>query len=435
MNSVIHFFKYNNAFPIAVSVLLLGTASTYAYNNPETFVEAEDTVVSIDNTYIATVDFRRFSPTAEVLAVREDDTTYYVTYEFSTIALVDAVWQDVTTTEVLEVSKDRLGAWRDLGLYVTEELNEKIADEKKRLARTQEIERQQVSEKKVARKYSGIVGGFLSEDVQEFERYTPVVKPPKPKQEVETFARPNPVQPPPASPTPQPQPQPEPQVAGVESETVDETDEPVVPRVPVATEPTAPTNEPETTTGGGGGGAFASEPALSNPPYLTLLGSTPVRVKVGDPYTDLGATVADDVDNDIPVILYLNGTAVDRIVIDTTVAGTHSIVYEAIDGDNQTATIERVVEVFKPAAISVPPQTTTASPTIPAAEPDSTAPPTETPESATNPEPTAPVTTETPAEVDTEPEPPAEVNPTPITEAPEPPAPAAVPEPIPEPQP
>jgi len=303
MRKFVTFLKYNNAIPIAFTVLMVGAASTYAAANPEVIIEKTEEVISIDNSYIAEINLKKYTPTARIVSVKEDDIFYYVEFDFSTIELKDFVWQDITVRKEIRVEKGGLGPYRDLGLYVTEQLKELIDHELQRLRETQKFEIAQRSEKKVVVAYSGLVGGFLSDKVETIKGYKPVVVPPKPVKEKETFARPDP-----NAQFPKPQ--------------------PVEKKEDVSNEENNEDNKR---------------------PVVTVLGEKNVRVALGGAYVDLGATVLDDRDTDIVLELYLNGAAVESVVIDTSVIGTYEIMYFAEDSGGKTDGEVRRVEVYDPA--------------------------------------------------------------------------------------
>ena len=193
---ILNFLKYNNIVPVTVAFVLLGAGGAYAATNPAAILSAQEQVVSIDNTYIANKNLDAYTPQVVIVNVKEDDEYYYVAYQFITIDLKDAAWQDVLKEEVMRVSKADLGPYRDLGLYVTEQLKQKIDRELARLKETQEFERRQVTQKIVATAYSGLIGAFLDDTTETIPGYKPVVEPPPP--------------PPEPKPTPPPVPQPQP---------------------------------------------------------------------------------------------------------------------------------------------------------------------------------------------------------------------------------
>lgn len=339
MGKLFHFLSYNNAVPIVISVIILGTGSAYAANNPEVFVEKTEKVISIDNTYIAHADLSDYSPTIQVVSVEEDEDYFYITYELTTIALHNHVWQDVTDIRTLEVAKSSLTGYRDLGVFVTKQLNEMIAAELKRLRETQVYEKRQITQKKVATEYGGLVGGFLSDEVTTVEGYVPLVVPPKPEEEEDTFAYP------PENPPVQP-------IAVVpEEQQEDESEQEEEESVPTEGEVAGAATSTSTTGGGEGGETGTSTPVVTNKkPVVTVLGSNPVRVALGTAYTDLGATVSDDHDEEIVASLFVNGKAVDAIALDTSTTTTYEIAYVATDSGGKSTSKARVVEVYDPNA-------------------------------------------------------------------------------------
>ena len=62
MKNLSRFLQYNNAVPIVLSVLVLGGGSVFAATNPDAVLSQEHTVLSVDNTYIATKDLSSWSP-------------------------------------------------------------------------------------------------------------------------------------------------------------------------------------------------------------------------------------------------------------------------------------------------------------------------------------------------------------------------------------
>lgn len=170
------FLQYNNAVPIALTVLVLGGGSAFAATDPAAVYSAQQQVVSIDNTYIANKDLSTYSPQAQITGVTEDTDNYYVAYDFSTIDLVNSTWQDTTKQLTLKVSKDSL-AGTDLGLYVAEQLKQNVDAEVERLKNTQEIEKKNVTQKVVATVYGGLIGKMLSASTETIPGYTPVIAP------------------------------------------------------------------------------------------------------------------------------------------------------------------------------------------------------------------------------------------------------------------
>jgi hypothetical protein len=187
-----HFLTYNNAVPLTVTVIMVGASTTYAVNNPELLYEETTEIVSIDNTYIASVDLDTFTPYVDILEVTEDEEFYYVRYQKSTIELIDAVWQDVDMEYTLRVRKTRLGQYGDLGVYVTEQLKQVIATELERLRGTQVHEQLNVTQQQRVTTYRGLIGARLDASTETIPGYTPRVRPPQARPEPMRLAGPGP---------------------------------------------------------------------------------------------------------------------------------------------------------------------------------------------------------------------------------------------------
>ncbi|MHB1086988.1 MAG: hypothetical protein ACYCZ0_04560 [Minisyncoccota bacterium] len=320
--SVLHFLSYHNAVPIAVSVVLLGAGASFAATNPETIYSESQTVLSIDNTYLVNKDLGSYSPRAQIVAVTEDVDTYYIEYVLYTIDLDDAVWKDVTRRQVMKVSKEALGPYRDLGVYVTGQLKENIEQEIRRLAETQEIEKRNISQKIVATEYGGLIGKMLDTTTETLPGYTPVVVPP-----------------------------PEPQVAasgeaagGAQASGSQSQETPSTP---------APQSDP---------GA----------PTIQVLGNNPARIPLGSAYADLGAVITGPtpLDQALGIHVFVNGVETQTPTIDTATVGETIIRYEATNAAGQRGVAERVVVVYNPNA----PATTAASTTPVTEQTDAAAP-------------------------------------------------------------
>jgi hypothetical protein len=76
-------------------------------------------------------------------------------------------------------------------------------------------------------------------------------------------------------------------------------------------------------------------------PTITLIGSDPQTIEVGDSYTELGATASDAADGDLT-----SAIVVDASGVDTTVIGSYTVTYDVADSaGNAAATVTRTVEV------------------------------------------------------------------------------------------
>lgn len=89
-------------------------------------------------------------------------------------------------------------------------------------------------------------------------------------------------------------------------------------------------------------------------PRIVLNGVDPVRIEVGQAFTDPGATATDPEDGSVPVVADCSG-------VDTARVGQYTCTYRATDGDGNTTTASRSVIVFEPgpppgcAEVSAPP--------------------------------------------------------------------------------
>ncbi|PIR83809.1 hypothetical protein COU18_02380 [Candidatus Kaiserbacteria bacterium CG10_big_fil_rev_8_21_14_0_10_51_14] len=389
----LRFLQYHNAVPIAFSIMLLGAGGLYAATNPEAILSAEQTVISVDNTYVANKDFSSYTPSVRITDVTEDDDYYYVEYDFSTIDLLDYTWQDlVKNGQVMRVSKADLGPYRDLGLYVTRQLKQLVDRELARLKETQDIEKENIRHKVVATAYSGLVGAFLDDTTEEIAGYEPVVEPPAPApQPIAQALQEDQVEEIPAEETP----------PALEEEAPSESSEEETPSSPAAS--STPPEATSTPSGGGGtSGQGTSTPPTGDvtPPTLQVLGQNPARVPMGDAYTDLGAAATDNSNEDLDIVVYVNGTEVSSISIDTSTTGEWVVRYEATDSAGNTGSAERTVKVYDPAL---------EQPTSGGEETSTSTPPQE--EATTEETPPPPPAEETPAEAGAPEEPVSEESP------------------------
>lgn len=335
---IVHFLSYHNAVPVGFSILLLGAGGVFAASEPDMIYSTSSTVVSIDNTYLVNINLASYSPRVTITGVTEDSEYYYLAYNFFTIDLVDGVWRDTSKQLTMNVSKVDLGATRDLGLYVTEQLKQKTDRELAYLKEVQDIEKKNVSHKVVATEYGGLVGRMLDTRTEELPGYTPVIAPP-------------------------------PVVVAAEDQNVPPDATPAE-SVPAHTDATV---------------------------TLQILGNNPAVIPLDSQYSDLGAVATDRSSSSMSVSVYVDGRKVDYVSIDTSVVGEHVLRYEAFDSERRMVSAERIVRVFDPYAVEEPvepspeaPEDT--APTVPEVSPQ----PDPEPEQEQEPEPeTTPVESDT----------------------------------------
>ena len=90
----------------------------------------------------------------------------------------------------------------------------------------------------------------------------------------------------------------------------------------------------------------------TSPPIITVLGNNPTEIEIGTSYIDLGATVEDNVNDNLGIQTLLDGIEVNQIQIDTTTEGVYTITYSATDQAGNIGTAERTVTVTDPYAIT-----------------------------------------------------------------------------------
>jgi hypothetical protein len=286
----LRFLQYNNAVPIAVSLVLLGAGSAFAASNPDAILSSKQNVLSVDNTYIANKELASYTPEVTITGVTEDEEYYYVAYDFTTIDIRDYVWRDFTRSERMQVSKKELDG-KDLGVYVTGRFRDVIANERLYLAQVQEKERKAVTQQTVATTYSGLIGRFLDATTETLPGYTPVIQ-----EEI---------------------PAPSSQAAAVVA------------------------------SGGAIPPPLPAQGASTGPAQIALqvLGNNPAQVALRASYVDLGVVFLDPYGVNVGVHTFLNGAEVSSINIDTSIAAAHVVEYRATDPAGGVAYVKRIVLV------------------------------------------------------------------------------------------
>lgn len=296
--SLIQFFKYNNLFPVTLSLLLLSfggalAASPTVRQDASALVYARDEAITgVDNTYLIDRNLRTYDPTIRIAAITEDSDAYYVAYELGTIGLADGIWQEILRTESVTVPKSFLVSL-NLGQYLSLYFDELTEKEKRLLTETQDIERAAGrSTRQVATTYRGLVGEFFDTDERILPGYTP----------------------------PEPEPEPEP-VLPTEPEPNDDENPP----------PTVDEDNDEPPT----------EPSAPNAPQITLVGENPQEIEVGAVYAELGVLLSDTEDAVADIALVITDD------IDTATPGSYSVIYTATDSDGNESTMTRTVIVVE----------------------------------------------------------------------------------------
>ncbi|OGM90490.1 hypothetical protein A2755_00100 [Candidatus Wolfebacteria bacterium RIFCSPHIGHO2_01_FULL_48_22] len=174
---ILHFIKYNNAFTIILVIGFFGFGISFAASSDvrDAVYASEETVISVDNSSVVSADLDNFNFNLRIDSVTEDEKSYYATYSYQTLAILDGVWQNKNMEKTLTVSKEALDG-KDFGLYLAKELGENINYELSYLKRVQILEREKGdSQKVVTVEYSGLVGKFFDPKEIVIEGYTPVI--------------------------------------------------------------------------------------------------------------------------------------------------------------------------------------------------------------------------------------------------------------------
>src|SRR3989344_727487 len=289
MRALVNFIKYNNLVPITLGVIFLGSGAAFAASDPQAIYNAQQEVVSVDNTYIVGKDLSAYTPRVQITGVTEDGDNYYVSYVIATIDLNGYRWQDVQKAEVMRVSKPDLGPYRDLGVYVTQQLKQILDRELAYLRQVQEKERKQVSQAVVATTYGGLIGQFLDTNMETLPGYTPVV------------------------------------VAPTEASNDNAQNSNNTASVANATN--------STNTNGGNSAQIG----------LQVLGNNPARVPLRASYVDLGAVLLDPYNTNVGLHIFMNGAETGSPNIDTSTTTAYTIEYRATDKQGSTIVARRIV--------------------------------------------------------------------------------------------
>lgn len=164
MKTFLDFLKYNNAAPFIFLALILGAGTALATSPklrqsvfaPEALVVSATLPVKTDTSRLLKEDLKDFDLVLRIDALTEDTASYYVSYSYRTLEVVDNAWQEVRKKGKMEISRQLLGK-RDLKIYLTEQIGQVIDREITYLGEAQRVSRATDIAKKSS-KYASLVG-------------------------------------------------------------------------------------------------------------------------------------------------------------------------------------------------------------------------------------------------------------------------------------
>ena len=420
MKGLWNFVQYNNAVPITLFIIFGVTGAAFAASpqvrdaTAAAVLSQQQQVLAGDNTYLLGLDVPAFDFELQVTNVTEDDTAYYVDYQYNMVDPLDYVWRLYVASTSITVAKTEVQG-KDLGLFISKQLGEVVAAKRAYLLAAQVSERKAgESQKIVSTTYSGLIGRFLDPEQETFEGYTPVINPVLPEE-------PN---------------------KGPSGCTADCDGTPKNGGPAVVGEVLG-----ASTVKNSADGSRASTALIS----LQIMGRNPSLVPVGAMYVDLGAVLVDEKNSGVSYDTYLDGKQTYSPEIDTSKEATYAVEYRATDKNGTQISVTRTIKVLTYADYQTAIQNQVDAPPPPEPTPE---PPQEsldqlptgqaepTPVEATStpptsePEPAPAEATSTPPTPEPTPEPaPVEATSTPPVATSTPPVPEPVPEPTPEPVP
>lgn len=164
MRSFFNFIKYNNAFPIILSVVILVTGAAYAaipnlrqaVFSPSAENFAPVVPKKTDTAKLLSTDTEEFDLALRIDAITEDVDAYHVTYSYTTLEVAAGEWRKARKNGKMDVFKAMLGK-RDLKTYFVEQLGQVIDREIAYLSEAQSAARS-VASAKTSGKYASLVG-------------------------------------------------------------------------------------------------------------------------------------------------------------------------------------------------------------------------------------------------------------------------------------
>ena len=169
MKSFLDFIKYNNAFPITLAVVILGTGAAFAMG-PDLRQSALNRKgktplpsamsVTTDTKKLMAENIDNFDLRLRIDTITEDVESYHVIYSYRTFEVLDNTWREVQKKGKMDIPRALLGK-RDLKSYLAEQIGQVIDREIAYLGEVKAtIGTKSSSEKSV--KYTALSGSEIS---------------------------------------------------------------------------------------------------------------------------------------------------------------------------------------------------------------------------------------------------------------------------------
>lgn len=181
MRSIIDFIKYNNAVPLILAVLMLGTGVVFAANPAvrESLFPTDSGPIgpppATEVDELLSTDPEDFEKSFRIDSVAEVGQSYRIGYSYRTFEVTDNRWQVVAKTKELDIPKALLGK-RDLGLYAAEQIGQVMDREIAYLDAVRAHALKLDQKANSSREYGDLVGRSLDAEKRRFDGYNPVVK-------------------------------------------------------------------------------------------------------------------------------------------------------------------------------------------------------------------------------------------------------------------
>lgn len=170
MRSIVDFIKYNNAFPIILAVVLLGTGAAFAASPKlREAVLPGDTAIAqpfsvpkaADSANLLKTDIDKYDISVRIDRITETKEMFAVEYSYNTYDIVGGIWQETRKARRMEIQKVLLGK-RKLTEYLSEQIGQIVHQELAYLDEVRTVAAGEDTAKPRISKYAGLVGKELS---------------------------------------------------------------------------------------------------------------------------------------------------------------------------------------------------------------------------------------------------------------------------------